>query len=1133
MKARKGRLFGAPLATKAFNPVSLLVHRRPFAQPYASGMRTAVSGGQMSDASDNSTVSPFSRAASAITASEPIGRDLASTERKVRVGFAFALGLVAVVGLICYRSVVRLNEHTTWVEHTHDVLGRLELLLAAATDAETAERGYVITADESYLEPYERSIQLIGSQTTRLRELTSDNPAQQQRLAIAVGLVAARMAGLRTVIDLRRSQGFEAAQRQILTGTGKRFHDQIRRVIDEMRTAESGLLVERERLASRSAAIAQSVILGGALLAYALAGLFLFAIRRHFVSREHTERTLRQAKEESELRVRQRTAQLALSHENMRAIVDTALDGIVTMDHEGRLTEFNPAAERIFGHRRGEVIGQSLADILIPTAWREQHRGGLARYLATGEVAVLGKRIEVRGLRADSSEVALELSINRTPGDGPPSFAGFVRDITERKTAEEMNARLASIVKSSDDAIVSKNLEGIITSWNPGAEALFGYCAQEAIGKPMTMLIPPERSTEEPIILARIARGEATDHFETVRVAKDGRKIDVSVTISPVRDSQGRIVGASKIARDNTESKLAEQKVQAQLARLNLLQQITRAIGERQDIQSIFQVAVRTLEEHLPVDFCCICLYDPVENQLIVTSVGLHGEQLAAELAMTTQARIDIDENGLSQCVRGRLVYEPDVAAVPFPFPQRLRRGSLQSMVAAPLLVESKVFGILIAARHQVSSFSSGECEFLKQLSEHVALAAHQAQLNGALQQAYDDLRQTQKAVMQQERLLALGQMASGIAHDINNAISPVALYTESLLAREPGLSPRTRSHLETIQRAIDDVAQTVSRMREFYRQREPQLTLVAVDMNRLVEHVVQLTRARWSDMAQQRGIAIELRTELASNLPAIGGAEGELREALTNLIFNAVDAMPNGGPLTVRTRIVHENPVSSQEPPEARFVEVEVIDTGVGMDEETRRRCLEPFFTTKGERGTGLGLAMVYGAVQRHSAEIEIDSVVGRGTTMRLRFAIHTTPTVDAAVSGTVKIISAQRILLVDDDPMVLRSLRDTLEADGHKVTTADGGQAGIDAFRIALAQGEPFPVVITDLGMPHVDGRNVSASIKAAARDTIILMLTGWGQRLVVDGDIPAHVDRVLSKPPRLRELREALSHCLERKS
>src|SRR5258708_5534963 len=314
--------------------------------------------------------------------------------------------------------------------------------------------------------------------------------------------------------------------------------------------------------------------------------------------------------------------------------------------------------------------------------------------------------------------------------------------------------------------------------------------------------------------------------------------------------------------RDITDRKLAEVKMQAQLARLSLLQQITRAIGERQDIQSIFQVVIRTLEEHLPVDFCCICLYDPAENCVIVTSVGLHSEALAMELAMGAQARIEIDQNGLSQCVQGRLVYEPDITQVPFPFPQRLARGALRSMVAAPLLVESKVFGVLIAARQQAHGFSSGECEFLRQASEHVALAAHQVQLYSALQQAYEDLRQTQKAVMQQERLLALGQMASGIAHDINNAISPVALYTESLLEKEPDLSPRTRGYLETIQRSVDDVGRTVARMREFYRQREPQLMLVPVDMNLLVRQIVDLTRARWSDMAQQRGIAIEVRSE-------------------------------------------------------------------------------------------------------------------------------------------------------------------------------------------------------------------------------------------------------------------------------
>jgi CheY-like chemotaxis protein/anti-sigma regulatory factor (Ser/Thr protein kinase) len=291
------------------------------------------------------------------------------------------------------------------------------------------------------------------------------------------------------------------------------------------------------------------------------------------------------------------------------------------------------------------------------------------------------------------------------------------------------------------------------------------------------------------------------------------------------------------------------------------------------------------------------------------------------------------------------------------------------------------------------------------------------------------------------------------------------------------------------------------------------------------VRQVVDLTRARWSDMAQQRGIAIEMRTELASDLPAIMGADNEIREALTNLIFNAVDAMPNGGPLILRTRAARAQRPDPQDSAIAGVVQVEVIDAGLGMDEDTRRRCLEPFFTTKGERGTGLGLAMVYGMVQRHSAEIEIESAVGKGTTMRLTFQIPSSPAVGAAVSAAAGAVPPMRILIVDDDPLVLKSLRDTLEADGHYVTTADGGQAGIEAFVSAQAQGNPFPVVITDLGMPYVDGRQVSGRIKAAAPATIILLLTGWGQRLVAEGEIPPHVDRVLSKPPKLRELREAL--------
>jgi CheY-like chemotaxis protein/anti-sigma regulatory factor (Ser/Thr protein kinase) len=364
--------------------------------------------------------------------------------------------------------------------------------------------------------------------------------------------------------------------------------------------------------------------------------------------------------------------------------------------------------------------------------------------------------------------------------------------------------------------------------------------------------------------------------------------------------------------------------------------------------------------------------------------------------------------------------------------------------------------------------------------------------------------------------------MASGIAHDINNAISPVGLYTEALLEQEPNLSDRARQDLGIIQRAIADVAHTVSRMGEFYRARDSHAALAPVRANPLVAQVLDLTRARWSDMPQQRGIVIRTSTELAPDLPPVLGVESEIREALTNLVFNAVDAMPAGGTLTVRSRLtVAESPLS------VGSVVVEVADDGAGMDEETRRLCLEPFFTTKGERGTGLGLAMVYGVAQRHGAEVEIESAPGEGTTVRLVFPVPASVSAPMT-SAPFLAIRPLRILVVDDDPLILKALRDVLGAEGHIVVAAGGGQAGIDALHAAIEAGEPFSLVVSDLGMPYVDGRQVAAAVKEASASTPVIMLTGWGQRLIAEGDVPVQVDRVLSKPPKLRELREALAYC-----
>jgi signal transduction histidine kinase/ActR/RegA family two-component response regulator len=493
-------------------------------------------------------------------------------------------------------------------------------------------------------------------------------------------------------------------------------------------------------------------------------------------------------------------------------------------------------------------------------------------------------------------------------------------------------------------------------------------------------------------------------------------------------------------------------------------------------------------------------------------------------LTLGEQAKIDVDDNGLGRCVHGELVYEPDIGELASPFPERLADGGLGAVVMAPLKSESRVFGVLMVARREARSFSSVECEFLGQLSEHVALAAHQAQLYEALRQAYDDLRQTQETMMQEERLRALGQMASGIAHDINNALSPVSLYTESMLQTEQNLSERGRGHLEVIRQAVEDVAETVARMREFYRPREQQLELSPVALNELVGQVLDLTRARWSDMALSQGIVVKVVTELAPKLPKIMGVESEIREALTNLIFNAVDAMPEGGTLTLRTRIAGGDVEGS--------AVVEVVDTGIGMDEQTQLRCLEPFFTTKGERGTGLGLAMVFGMVQRHSCAFEIDSARGEGTTMRLVFAVQTGALDATGHLPALKIPKRLRLLLVDDDPILLKSLRDTLETDGHVTVTASGGEEGIAAFRMSQEKGERFAAVFTDLGMPYVDGRQVAEAVKEVSPTTPVIMLTGWGRRLEAEGDIPPHVDKMLAKPPKLREVREALIVlCCER--
>jgi PAS domain S-box-containing protein len=243
------------------------------------------------------------------------------------------------------------------------------------------------------------------------------------------------------------------------------------------------------------------------------------------------------------------------------AILETALDAILSIDPEGRVHEWNPAAEKIFGYGKAEAIGRKMDELIIPTSLREYYRDSLAEYLMTGVGSLLGRPIEVTLTRADRTEFRAELSITRNSWDERTLYTCFIRDITERKRAEEARNQLAAIVESSDDAIISKTLDGTIVSWNAGAERIFGYSAEEATGRLITLLIPPELHDEELQIREKLKRGGPVEHYETLRLPKDGSRIHVSLTISPIKDSNGRIIGASKIARDITERKRAEEEI--------------------------------------------------------------------------------------------------------------------------------------------------------------------------------------------------------------------------------------------------------------------------------------------------------------------------------------------------------------------------------------------------------------------------------------------------------------------------------------------------------------------------------------------------------------------------------------------
>ena len=381
------------------------------------------------------------------------------------------------------------------------------------------------------------------------------------------------------------------------------------------------------------------------------------------------------------------------------------------------------------------------------------------------------------------------------------------------------------------------------------------------------------------------------------------------------------------------------------------------------------------------------------------------------------------------------------------------------------------------------------------------------------LKQALDDLRKAREQHVEHERHRALAEMASGIAHDFNNALSPIQSFSALLLEQPEKLQDQDKAlrYLRHIQDSASAAAETVRRMRKFYKPKE-ESTLGPVDLDHLIEEVVAVTEPRWKEEAKASGKSISITTDLKASSQVLGN-EADLHEMLTNLIFNAVDAVPERGTIDMRTR---------QEEP---WVVMEVSDNGVGMPEETRQKCLDPFYTTKGPSGSGLGLSTLQGVVQRHQGELRIESTEGEGTTFSIRLPLAQPSDGQSREAEQVPSVGKLRILAVEDEPMQQEVLADLLADEGHEVDVASDGAEGLSAFR-----ENTYDVVITDRAMQEMSGDELAGKIKETAPGQPVIMVSGFGDIMDALNERPYGVDCLISKPFTRSSLRNALCEVVQ---
>jgi len=872
------------------------------------------------------------------------------------------------------------------------------------------------------------------------------------------------------------------------------------------------------------------------------------------------------------------------NEERLSGIIASAMDAIITIDENEIITVFNAAAENMFLYEAKNIIGKKI-NLLIPARFHHSHSEHIRAFEQTHVTRrTMGALGAISGLRSNGEEFPIEASISQIEVSGRKLFTVILRDITDRKKSEEMTQRFIAIIESTDDAILSKTLDGKITSWNPSAEKMFGYTAQEIIGRSVVVLFPPDRLHEEENLLDRIGKGERIHHFETVRVRKDGRKIDVSATISPIKDTTGKIIGASKVLRDITEQKKSRQQLallHTCVSNLNdivlvmestpvegpgprvvfanaaseritgytsaetvghsvrffqskktdpaILDEIRTALKQQKPIRRQIIIEAKDGAEY-QLDTDIVPIFDQVGRcthfaaiQRDVTQFNHAMEQTAEQAALLDKAQDAI----LVRDLEGRILFWNKGA-------ERMYHWTSQEAVgqhAGDLIYKDiKPFEEANKITREKGEWS-GELQHITKDRRELTVEARWSLVRDkdgqpksilAINTDITEKKKIEAQFMRAQRMESIGTLAGGIAHDLNNILAPIMLSIGMLKAtsNDPDVVEILDAIESSAKRGSDIVGQVLSFARGMDGQR------IEIQSRHLLKDIERIIKDTFPK-------DIRLQISLPNDLWTILGDPTQIHQILLNLCVNARDAMPHGGNLaiSIENRMLDKQYVAMN--PQAQpgpYVVISVMDSGTGIPHDVIDKVFEPFFTTKEiGKGTGLGLSTVTAIVKSHGGFINVYSEPGQGTTFKIYLPaqVSAEDTQEQAAVVSLPRGNGETILVVDDENSILTITSQTLQAFGYRVIKATDGA---EAVAIYAQQRNEISVVLTDMMMPVMDGPATIHALLKINPALKIIAASGLNANGSVAKAVNAGIKHFLSKPYTAETLLKTLRTILE---